>query len=144
MFSVCAVPDRRPSLKRDQQPGHMEFSPWRVTTSSRSTVYFHESRIASQYLFPMVDYYNVVLLHLSSNSIALNFLFILATLQRRSGWTCLKCFELAASGKQLLSTATQHDVLCKMLRKHTATNRSSLSSAASRAASWITSRRNDA
>ena len=97
-----------------------------------------------QYLFPMVDYYNVVLLHLSSNSIALNFLFILATLQRRSGWTCLKCFELAASGEQLLSTAMQHDVLCKMLRKHTATNRSSLSSAASRAASWITSRRNDA
>ena len=32
VFSVCAVPDRRPSLKRDQRPGHMEFSPSRTTT----------------------------------------------------------------------------------------------------------------
>ena len=30
----------------------------------------------------------------------------------------LECFELAASEEQLLSTTMQHDVLCKMLRKH--------------------------
>ena len=35
---------------------------------------FQESRVAVQHLFPMVDYYNVMPRHLSSNSIALNFL----------------------------------------------------------------------
>ena len=34
VFSVCAVPGRRPSLKRDQRQGQMEFSPSRMTTSS--------------------------------------------------------------------------------------------------------------
>ncbi len=38
------------------------------------TVYFQESRVALQHPFPMVDYYNVALRHLWSNSIALNFL----------------------------------------------------------------------
>ena len=41
-----------------------------MTTSSRPKVYFQ----ALQHPFPMVDYYNVVPGHLSSNSIALNFL----------------------------------------------------------------------
>ena len=73
VFSVCAIPDRRPSLRRDQRPGQMGFSPSWTTTSP--TVYFQESRVAVQHPFPMVDYYNVVPRHLSSNSIiALNFL----------------------------------------------------------------------
>ena len=71
-FSVCAVPDRRPSLKRDQRPGQMGFNPSRATTSP--TVYFQGLRVVLQHPFPMVDYYNVVPRHLSSNSIALSFL----------------------------------------------------------------------
>ena len=72
VFSVCAIPDRRPSLRRDQRPGQMGFSPSRTTTSP--TVYFQESRLAVQHPFQMVDCYNVVPRHLSSNLIALNFL----------------------------------------------------------------------
>ena len=34
LFSVCSVPDQRTSLKRDQRPGQMGFSPSRTTTSS--------------------------------------------------------------------------------------------------------------
>ena len=63
-----------PSLRRDQRPGQMGFSPSRTTTSP--IVYFQESLMAVQHPFPMVDYYNVLPRHLSSNSIALNFLLI--------------------------------------------------------------------
>ena len=62
VFSVCAVPGRRPSLKHDQRQGQMEFSPSRMTTSS--TAYFPESRVALQHAFPKVDYYKVALIHL--------------------------------------------------------------------------------
>ena len=65
VFSVCVVPDRRPSLKRDQ------FYPSRTTTSSPHTVYFQESRVSLQH--PLVNYYNVALRRLRSNSAALNF-----------------------------------------------------------------------
>ena len=71
VFSVCTIPDRRPSLRRDQRPGQMGFSPSRTTTSP-----FQESLVAVQHPFPMVDYYNVLPRHLSSNSIPLNFLLI--------------------------------------------------------------------
>ena len=33
VFSVCTIPDQRPSLWRDQRPGQMAFSPSRTTTS---------------------------------------------------------------------------------------------------------------
>ncbi len=33
VFSVCTIPDQRPSLWRDQRPGQMEFTPSRTTTS---------------------------------------------------------------------------------------------------------------
>ena len=33
VFSVCTIPDQRPSLWRDQRPGQMEFSPSLTTTS---------------------------------------------------------------------------------------------------------------
>ena len=59
VFSVCAVPDRRSSLKRDQWPGQMGFSSSRMTTPS--TVYFQESRVELQHSFPMVEYYNFAL-----------------------------------------------------------------------------------
>ena len=72
MFSVCTIPDQRPSLRRDQRPGQMGFSPSRTTTSP--TGYFQESRVAVQHPFPIMYYYNVVPRHLSSNSIDLNFL----------------------------------------------------------------------
>ena len=57
VFSVSAIPDQRPSLRRDQRPGQMGFSPSRTTTSP--TVYFQGSRVAVQHPFPMVYYYNV-------------------------------------------------------------------------------------
>ena len=73
VFSVCTIPDQqRPSLRRDQQPGQMGFSPSRTTNSP--TGYFQESRVAVQHPFPIMYYYNVVPRHLSSNSIDLNFL----------------------------------------------------------------------
>ena len=72
LFSVCTIPDQRPSLRRDQRPGQMGFSPSRTTTSP--TVYFQESRVAVQHPFPIMYYYNAVPRHLSSNSIDLNFL----------------------------------------------------------------------
>ena len=81
LFSVCTIPDQRPSLRRDQQPGQMGFSPSRTTTSP--TVYFQESRVAVQHPFPIMYYHNVVPRHLSSNSIDLNFIWA-TTLQRRS------------------------------------------------------------
>ena len=71
VFSDCVIPDQRPSLRRDQRPGQMGFSP---SWTNTSPVYFQESRVAVQHPFPMVDYYNVVPKHLSSNSIDLNFL----------------------------------------------------------------------
>ena len=74
VFSVCAIPDRRPSLRRDQRPGQMGFSPSRTTTTP--TVYFQESRVAVQHPFPIMYYYNVVPRNLSSKSIALNFLLL--------------------------------------------------------------------
>ncbi len=40
VFSVCAVPDQWPSLKCDQRPGQMEFSPSRATISSRHNSIF--------------------------------------------------------------------------------------------------------
>ena len=40
VYSVCAIPDQRPSLRRDQRPGQMGFSPSRTTTSP--TVYFRK------------------------------------------------------------------------------------------------------
>ena len=74
VFSVSTIPDQRPSLRRDQRPGQIGFSPSRTTTSP--TEYFQESWVAVQHPFPMVYYYNVVPRHLSSNSIDLNFLLI--------------------------------------------------------------------
>ena len=76
LFSVCVIPDQRPSLRRDQRPGQMEFSPSRTTTSSMLKVYFQGSRVALQHPFPIMYYYNVVPKHLSSYSIALNFLLV--------------------------------------------------------------------
>ena len=67
VYSVCTIPDQRPSLRRDQRPGQMGFSPSRTTTSP--TVYFQESRVAVQHPFPIMYYYNVMPRHLSSNSI---------------------------------------------------------------------------
>ena len=72
---VRSLTDDHPSDTTNDRVG-WDFSPSRTTTSP--TVYFQESRVAVQRfpgstLFPMVDYYNVVR-HLSSNSIALNFL----------------------------------------------------------------------
>ena len=75
VFSVCAVPDRRPSLRCDHRPNKMEFSLSRTTTSIQC-IHFQEPRVALQNPFPMVDYYNVALKHLWSNSIDLNFLII--------------------------------------------------------------------
>ena len=58
VFSVCTIPDQRPSLRRDQRPSQMGFSPSRTTTSP--TVYFQESCLAVQHPFPIMYYYNVV------------------------------------------------------------------------------------
>ena len=54
VFSVCTIPDQRPSLRGDQRLGQVGFSPSRTTTSP--TVYFQESRVAVQHPFPIMYY----------------------------------------------------------------------------------------
>ena len=100
VFSVCAVLDRRPSSKRNQRPGQMELSPSRTTISRIFCGEIKQEKrlskwLALQHPSSMLDYYNVALKHLWSNSIALNFLLIWWRINIHS-WSRLDYYNVAS------------------------------------------------